>query len=161
MNSRGNSSKTQKLHRFCYVDTEFSNFARSTQIMLQEVTFLDIYGDVLLDVCIQDSNNETYDATLSAKTMELPWNRNILPMPNQEAISLSSLAQKMKSLGLGHQTTFVQWGRTPIDSRVLSNGFNQLQLNDIIDPKKVLLPLYEWRRFLPDSASFAMDIFSP
>jgi hypothetical protein len=150
------------VHEFCFIDTEFCN-TDWQHIILQEITVLDVHGRILINAVIENAgsrniSNERMASNQSRKPFRL---RKIFRAAGQEVLSVTSLAQRMNELGLNAKTTFIQWGRYAVDSTILAYTFSQTGLGHIIDPKASLLPLYEWRRLLPNCPTFALEVFFP
>ena len=147
---------------YAYVDTEFTRvMGLSRGLLLTEVTFLDVNGNLLLSTFIAHQ----------ASWAELPEHlrpdgmkttrKRVSSLVSGGAMSIQALAKRMLELGLNEETTFIQWGSYAIDSYILFDHFRRFHLGPVIDPQLHLVPMNRWRNLLPNCPSIALEFLYP
>jgi len=159
------------IHEFVFVDTEFSYDKFDSSLELHEVTFLDIRGQIILDVLID------WASSVEAHPLGLLGNRETATEEVQEArfrsycrrfqgsdkslVTVRGLADAMQACGINNTTTLVEWSNSRCDMRILSEVFRTFGLFNVLDPSLCLLAIPAWKTALPICSSFRLDTLFP
>lgn len=157
------------IHEFVFVDTEFSYDKFDSSLELHEVTFLDIRGQIILDVLID------WASSVEAHPLGLLGNRATATEEVQEArfrsycrrfqgsdkalVIVRGFADAVQACGINNTTTLVEWSNSRCDKRIPCEVFRTFGLFNVLDPSLCLLAIPAWKTALPICTSFRLDTY--